>query len=63
MAAMRVAWILSVLILLAAGCAGGVATGGEDRREQVVRSLDAFQQGLRAGTWCRVARLFSPAYQ
>lgn len=63
MAAMRIGWILPALVLLAAGCAGGAATGGGDRREQVGRSLEAFQQGLRAGTWSRVERFFSPAYQ
>ena len=63
MAAMKIGWLLPALVLLAAGCAGGAATGGEDRREQVGRSLEAFQQGFRAGTWFRVERFFSPAYQ
>ena len=50
-----------VLALLVACAGAGPATPGQQRSNQVRQELDALGQGLRAGSWSRVERFFSPA--
>lgn len=59
-------WFLAlcgVLTLSLLGCAGGgAAVTDAQSRERVGQSLDGLNQGLRAGTWSKVERFFSPSY-
>ena len=55
---------LSVAVGLAlSGCAfDSPAMTDQQRCEHVGQNLDGLSQGLRAGTWSKVERFFSPAY-
>jgi hypothetical protein len=53
----------SALMLALSGCASGdPAAIDQQRHLQVNQSLDDLNKGLRAGTWSKVERFFSPAY-
>jgi hypothetical protein len=57
--------VLTVALCLAmTGCASeGVGRTDRHQREGISQSLEGLNQGLRAGTWSRVERFFSPTYQ
>lgn len=62
MAAMKLLWTAAILLSLS-GCASDVTPRTDQQhREQVGQNLTSLGQGLRAGTWSRVERFFSPAY-
>lgn len=51
------------VVLALSGCAAdSTATTDQQRREHVGKNLEGLSQGLRAGTWAKVERFFSPAY-
>ncbi|MDD5389397.1 MAG: hypothetical protein PHD37_08630 [Gallionellaceae bacterium] len=53
-----------LLLISLAGCASDRSDLLEQQRhEQIDRNLEGLKQGLRAGTWSKVERFFSPAYQ
>lgn len=63
----RLAELSAALLLISlVGCASdgdGAGMSERQRREQVDLHLEGLKQGLRAGTWSKVERFFSPAYQ
>lgn len=53
----------SAVVLALLGCAAeSTATTDQQRREHVGKNLEGLSQGLRAGTWSKVERFFSPVY-
>ncbi len=66
---MRTAGILAALLGMSLLALAGCHTSGPTQAEapgadktRVREELEGLQQGLRAGTWSRVERYFSPAY-